>query len=121
MAKSISDNTKRRGRPVSTGTATLIGVRLLDDRLAELDRWIAKQKQPTTRPEAIRQLLELGLKSGARRKPASKASARAAELAEGVINSRLSADATPEERQTRRERLVKGPTAFRDVRKDRSK
>jgi hypothetical protein len=65
MAKSISVNPKkRRGRPVTTGKGTLIGVRILDDPLAALDAWIARQKEPDlSRPEAIRRLVELGLKA----------------------------------------------------------
>jgi hypothetical protein len=63
MAKSINASAKRRGRPVTTGTGTTIGVRMLDDPLAALDAWIAKQKEPElTRPEAIRRLVELGLR-----------------------------------------------------------
>jgi hypothetical protein len=59
MAKSISDNTKRtRGRPVTTGKGTLIGVRLQPAHLAALDAWIAKQDPPVTRPEAIRAMME---------------------------------------------------------------
>jgi hypothetical protein len=54
---------KRRGRPVTTGKGRLIGVRLLDAPLGTLDAWIATQKEPDlTRPEAIRRLVELGLK-----------------------------------------------------------
>jgi hypothetical protein len=68
MGKSIRVITKkRRGRPITTGKGTLIGVRLLDDPLATLDAWIARQKEPElSRPEAIRRLVELGLKA---RKP----------------------------------------------------
>ena len=64
MAKSIGVITKkRRCRPITTGKGTLIGVRLLDAPLATLDGWITKQKEPDlTRPEAIRRLMELGLK-----------------------------------------------------------
>jgi hypothetical protein len=64
MAKSIVVITKKkRGRPVTTGKGTLIGVRILDEPLATLDAWILKQREPDlTRPEAIRRLLELGLK-----------------------------------------------------------
>jgi hypothetical protein len=67
MAKSIGVITKkRRGRPVTTGKGTLIGVRLLDDPLTSLDVWIAKQKKPDlSRPEAIRRLVEAGLKAKA--------------------------------------------------------
>lgn len=63
MAKSISDNPKKRGRPKTTGKGQLIGVRLLPEPLAALDAWIAKQREPVTRPEAIRWLVELGLKA----------------------------------------------------------
>jgi hypothetical protein len=65
MAKSISVIQKRkRGRPVTTGRGTLIGVRLLDQPLATIDAWISKQKEPDlTRPEAIRRLVEIGLKA----------------------------------------------------------
>ncbi len=65
MAKSIGVITKKkRGRPVTTGKGTLIGVRLLDDPLSTLDSWITRQKEPDlTRPEAIRRLVEIGLKA----------------------------------------------------------
>lgn len=61
MDKSINVIKKSRGRP-ATGQGTLIGVRLLDDPLAKLDAWISKQPEPMTRPEAIRRLVERGLK-----------------------------------------------------------
>jgi hypothetical protein len=65
MAKSIGVITKKkRGRPVTTGKGTLIGVRLLEDPLSNLDAWIATQKEPDlSRPEAIRRLVEIGLKA----------------------------------------------------------
>lgn len=48
---------------MTTGTGTTIGVRMLDDRIATLDAWIKKQKEPNlSRPEAIRRLVEIGLK-----------------------------------------------------------
>ena len=63
MAKSISVNANKRGRPVTTGTGTVVGVRMLDRTLAALDAWIAKQKDPVlSRPEAIRRLVAIGLK-----------------------------------------------------------
>src|SRR5467141_1422908 len=46
MGKSISVNANKRGRPVTTGTGTVVGVRMLDRTLAALDAWIAKQKDP---------------------------------------------------------------------------
>src|ERR1700730_3169794 len=63
MAKSISRTEKRaRGRPATNPTS--IHLTLAPDPLAEVDRWIAKQKEPgLTRPAAIRRLVELGLKA----------------------------------------------------------
>lgn len=64
MAKSITVNAnrKKRGRPVTTGTGTIVGVRMLDSPLAAVDAWIEKQKEPDlSRPEAIRRLVEIGL------------------------------------------------------------
>jgi hypothetical protein len=64
MAKAIRVIAKkRRGRPVTTGLGTLIGVRLLDKPLAAIDAWILKQGEDISRPEAIRRLVELGLKA----------------------------------------------------------
>jgi hypothetical protein len=52
---------------VTTGKGTLIGVRLLDMPLATLDGWIADQNEPDlTRPEAIRRLVEIGLRAKAK-------------------------------------------------------
>ena len=63
MAKStISDNRKKKpiGRP-PVG-AILIGVRVPPAGVAELDAWIKKHEPDLSRPEAIRRLVELGLK-----------------------------------------------------------
>lgn len=63
MSKSNSVNANKRGRPVTTGTGTVIGVRMLDAPLAEIDRWIKEQGETDlSRPEAIRRLVEIGLK-----------------------------------------------------------
>jgi hypothetical protein len=63
MSESISDNGKKPvGRP-KVG-AILIGVRVPPAEVAVLDAWIAKRKEPDlSRPEAIRRLVELGLKA----------------------------------------------------------
>jgi hypothetical protein len=65
MAKSIRDIAKKRvGRPKTTGLGTGILVRMHDGNLGALDTWISKQKESgLTRPEAIRRLVEIGLKS----------------------------------------------------------
>ena len=64
MAKSITVNANKRGRPVTTGTGTVVGVRMLDKPLAAVDAWIKKQHEADlSRPEAIRRLVELGLRA----------------------------------------------------------
>ena len=62
MPKSIRDIVKKgRGRPKTTGLGTGILVRM-HDQLDALDAWIKKQDDEPSRPEAIRRLVELGLK-----------------------------------------------------------
>jgi hypothetical protein len=122
MAKSIRVITKKgRGRPVTTGKGTLIGVRLLDAPLATLDAWIAKQREPDlTRPEAIRRLVELGLTVKAPARTISKPGRRlrAQELATTAIEKIIDPAAAPEEQAQRRRRLTKGPSEFREDRVD---
>jgi hypothetical protein len=73
MAKATitGSSKKKRGRPAlyegSNGKgAPQIGLRLPPDDLAAVDAWIAKRKEPDlSRPEAIRRLVELGLKAKA--------------------------------------------------------
>jgi len=63
MSKAITRTRKSRGRP-STG-AESVHLRVLPDQSAAIDGWIVKQKEPgLTRPEAIRRLVEIGLKKG---------------------------------------------------------
>jgi len=51
-AKSIRVNTKKRGRPKTTGKGQLVGVRLHADQLTALDIFAAEQG--LTRPAAVR-------------------------------------------------------------------
>lgn len=57
MATSISVNAKKRGRPRTTGTGKVIGVRLLPDLLEALDRFRDRQEGDLSRPEAVRMLI----------------------------------------------------------------
>lgn len=50
-----------RGRP--RVDATPVNTRFPPDELQELDAWIAKQKEPVTRPEAVRRLVALAMKT----------------------------------------------------------
>jgi hypothetical protein len=94
---------------------------MLDRPLAALDAWIAKQKEPElSRPEAIRRLVEMGLrvKTPARSVSNPGRKLRAQELATKTIEKMIDPSAPPEERAQRRRRLTKGPTEFREARVD---
>ena len=53
---------KRRGRP-ATGKAPTRTLRLTDEFIANVDAWAAVQEDEPGRSEAIRRLVELGLKT----------------------------------------------------------
>jgi len=84
----------------------------------QVERWAASNE--ATRSEAIRRLVELGLKVKAPARPVSKPGRRlrAQELATKAIEKMIDPSAPPEERAQRRRRLTKGPTKFREDRVD---
>lgn len=66
MSRPIRDSRKataRRGRPKTTGAGQPQVVRMHDEQIAEVDAWIAMQEMQISRPEAIRRLVEMGLKA----------------------------------------------------------
>ena len=62
MKSSITVKRKKRGRP-ATGTDPLVGVRFAQSQIDAIDAWATGGKETLTRSEAIRQLVELGLKA----------------------------------------------------------
>lgn len=69
MAKQIVHPRKKRGPP-ATGKGVPVQVRLQPPQLAALDGWIEAQPAPQpTRPEAIRQLIDLGIAASIPRNP----------------------------------------------------
>ena len=67
MLKSIRDSKKSKpkiGRPKTTGPGQPQVVRMHDKQIAAIDAWMEKQDGSISRPEAIRRLVELGLKKG---------------------------------------------------------
>ena len=87
-----------------------------------------KSGQRLWRPDrtAIRRLVEIGLSfssPGSRKRPkvlstSTEGAARAAELAEKTIDRHLHPATSHSERSVRKRKLLQGPSAFRDVRKD---
>jgi hypothetical protein len=66
MPSSIRDSKKskaKRGRPKTTGTGKPQVVRMHDQQVATIDAWIAMHEVEISRPEAIRRLVEIGLKA----------------------------------------------------------
>ena len=113
------DTKKSRGRP-ATGIGLQIGTRWPPDIVRIVDDWRRSQADLPGRPEAIRRLVELGLKaerpSKAMRSTPNKL--RAAELAAKTIEKMIDPAAPSEERAQRRRRLTKGPPEFREHRVD---
>ncbi|UFX41725.1 ribbon-helix-helix domain-containing protein [Bradyrhizobium sp. 41S5] len=92
MKKSIKvDQKSKRGRP-ATGRDPLVSSRIPADTVAEVDAWAAERE--TTRSDAIRQLVELGLTTRAQARPIQEDQAsrdggpkqRARELASNAID-----------------------------------
>jgi hypothetical protein len=66
MRMSIRDSKKSKpklGRPKTTGPGQPQVVRMHDLQIAAIDAWIAMQESEISRPEAIRRLVEIGLKA----------------------------------------------------------
>jgi Arc/MetJ-type ribon-helix-helix transcriptional regulator len=100
-----------------TGNGEIIGVRIRPSQLSALDSWIADQSRRTSRPEAIRRLVEAALANTAERRPASRTTARkASELAAREIEGMGDKSQPFAERQRRMRRLIRGPTEFRNIR-----
>jgi hypothetical protein len=119
MKKTTRVKQKVMGRP-RTGTTPLMGFRADPVIRASIVRWAEKQPDMPSLSEAIRRLVELGLKVKTAAKPAAKPGRRlrAQELATKAIEKIIDPSAPPEERAQRRRRLTKGPLEFREDRVD---
>ena len=120
MAKLIKVNQKKRGRP-ATGRDPVSAVRLPAELTAAVDQW--GENHEANRSEAIRRLVEIGLRVKTPAPPVSKPGrrSRARELAAEAIDKMADPAASTEEREERRHRLTKGPPEFQEARVDRPK
>jgi hypothetical protein len=98
-------------------------MRLSDEFIAKVDAWAETQDDHPGRTEAIRRLVELGLRVKTEEKPVRRPGRRlrARELATEAIEKISDPSAPPEERAQRRRRLTKGPSEFREARVDQPK
>jgi hypothetical protein len=86
-----------------------------------IEKWRGEQRPVPDLSEAIRRLVDSGLRRAQRAGVRSKKAAKASELAGREIDRLADPEATEEERQLRKRRLIKGPTEFRDIRRNRPK
>jgi hypothetical protein len=115
-AKPIED--KKHRAPIEQEPFSAIR---LAPRLTEIDKW-GEANGVTSRSEAIRRLLELGLAASQplRRRNLESAS-KALDLAAQELDKLSDPSTSDEERKTRKRRLLRGPKEFRDMRGDVSK
>jgi hypothetical protein len=124
MAKSITAEPKKRGRP-ATGKDPLMGFRASPVMRASVVRWAENQTDNPSLSEAIRRLVEIGLSgTTTSERPrilstSKQSAARAAELAARTIEKRIDSKAPAEEREVRKRKLLRGPEEFRETRVDR--
>jgi len=103
-----------------TGRMLLSAIRLPPKLTAAIDKW-TEENGVTSRSEAIRRLVELGLAASPLRRRNLEAASKALELAAQEIDKLLEPSIPEEERHRRKRRLLKGPKEFRDIRGDLSK
>jgi hypothetical protein len=85
--------------------------------IGEIKAWADDHE--VSRSSALRRLVELGLSASHSSRPRSpKARAKAADMAAETIDRHADLSAAPEERESRKRRLLKGPKEFRELRRD---
>lgn len=63
LIRSSKKSKPQMGRPKTTGSGQPQVVRMHDQQIAAIDAWIMAQEVDISRPEAIRRLVELGLRA----------------------------------------------------------
>jgi Arc/MetJ-type ribon-helix-helix transcriptional regulator len=111
----------KAGRP-PTREDPLSAIRLPPKLTAAIDKW-TEENGVTSRSEAIRRLVGLGLAAASQplRRRNLEAASKALQLAAQEIDKLLEPSIPEEERHRRKRRLLKGPKEFRDIRGDLSK
>ena len=116
-AKPIEDKKHRAPREQEPFSA----IRLASKLTAAIDKW-GEANGVTSRSEAIRRLLELGLAAA---QPLHRrnleATSKALELATQELDKLIDPSTSDEKRKMRKRRLLRGPKEFRDMRGDVSK
>jgi hypothetical protein len=118
MAQSVKASSGTRKAQGVARRPTLTA-RLPAELVNRIDVWAGEHD--STRAEAIRTLVEIGLTTEVPHLAEGGQGGRAATLAGQQIDRMGDASATSEERANRKVRLTEGPSIFREVRHDRQK
>jgi hypothetical protein len=103
-------------------SSPLMGFRADAITRAAIVRWAENQPDRPTLPEAIRQLVNIGLSATTPLKQTSIARAgKANTMAANELDRLADPSATADEQANRKHRLLQGPEEFRQVRVDRPK
>ena len=113
---------RRRGPPAVVDADGTLAIEVPLKLVAAVDAW--RKQVGVTRSEAIRRLVELGLRKKSELRPsaedrtargekAAKASDMAGRTIDGLVDN---ASSTEEQQVQRKRRLIKGPAEFRDMR-----
>jgi hypothetical protein len=106
---------KKRGRP-ATGRDPHVTSRMPPDLIAEVEAWATANE--TTRSEAIRRLVELGLTVKMKSAPSERQRAALADLASKAIDSLTVSNPNNGEKASRKRRLIKWHEEIREARVD---
>ena len=98
-----------------------IQMRVPDELLSAVDKWRSDQVPGLSRADAIRRLLGIGLTAAPQRSGAHFGALEAKEMAGEEVDRLSDRSASHEEQQARKRRLVKGPSEFREMRRDQPK
>ena len=108
--------------PERQSSAAAITIRLPRTLLRQIDAWAASQGK-MTRSDAIQRLLRMTLKSTGKKanvNTSNASTAHAAGMAGQMIDYLSDQSASAADRQNRKNRLLKGPSEFREMREAHS-
>ena len=120
MKKARTIKHKVMGRP-RTGIRPLLGCRADATTRAAIVKWSKNEPDKPNLSEAIRRLVDLGLARSKARLPSPESAGRAKQLAATTLDSLVDPAAPTEQVAYRKERLLKGPEEFRQMRINRER
>ena len=96
-----------------------MAIRFPNDLRGAVVKWAERQPGNPTLSQAVRRLVDLGLTVKITGKGNPTQRARAKQLAGGAIDILTDAKAAPDDQVNRKQRLLKGPEEFRELRPKR--